>query len=244
VDEQRLSEKLDAVEKEAQRVGHEYQTLLRQNNSGGASISWSELSDAHTQWRYEHPLLSRLLIKAFLLGGVILLLACLWVGASSGIGKAMGLDHGKKRIIHAYYAILWTAKIGDASDLHPMNAESYQGYVERVIDDMMVVSYYKDGAQHRRLIKAANVVIEDKPGFQEWALRYKLRPITLDFYLVLEQAAGHDVWAAVMWLNKEPINVQLVERRLGYPEVSPPTAVVNRIYSQYYWGLAINGKPR
>lgn len=240
MDRPELQSKLD-------KLGHRFKVIetqhfkLSKQSSDDYTSRWAEIGDAFGQWKYEHRKLSTWLNCLICLVFCLLLISFLWGASSSSFGRAMGLETIRYRIVHTYYAVTWAARVGDLANIDIMEPDRRQGYIERIIDDKIVVSYFRDGKQERRLIKPANVVITDQQGFQSWAMQYQLQPLTLDFYLVLEQAAGYDVWAAVMWQSREPINVQLVERGMGQPEVSPPTAVVNKIYSQYYWSLARDG---
>ena len=238
-----LDQRIADLDKRLRRHKAEHHNLQKMilkkpkpNDSGS-----SELFDAYTQWRYEHPTAARWSARVSWLFLVAILSVSFWSVSSSSVGRALGLESVKNRIVYTYYAGVWAAKVGDQANLEVMKAESYQGYIERVVGDMMVVKIYSNGQQQRRIIKAANVVVQNRGQFKQWAEGFKLKSVRLDFYLVLGQVGGRDVWATVIWLNREPINVQLVEQDIGYPEVSPPTAVVNKLYSLYYWRKAING---
>lgn len=235
-------EEIAKLERQFKAYQAKYQRLTNNKGSYGLGGGLDELRDSIGQWRFEHPQGFRLVCIVTSMLGAVLLCVWLWIFASTSLGNAVGLGSVKNRMTNAYYAVLWAGKVGDMANLETLTPETNLGYIEQIIGDMMVVSYFRDGTQYRRLIKAANVVVEDEAAFHAWGESYKLKPLRFDFYLRLGQAAGRDVWATVLWKNREPINVQLVEQRVGYPEVSPPTAVVNQLYSRYYWDKAKNGE--
>lgn len=197
------------------------------------------LVEAYSQWRYENPVKS--LVIRLISGGAscAALLLSLWWVAGTGVGEATGLQSLRTKATNIYYAILWSTRGDvDAALVAQMAPQRFPGTIEQVIDGVLVVSYYEAGKQYRRLVKPANVIMTDKKGFELWAKQYLLKGVTFDFYIPLEEIKGHKVWAAVIWYRKTPVNVELVERSLGYPEKNPPTAVVNQVFSQYYWNLA------
>ncbi|MCF6783445.1 hypothetical protein [Stutzerimonas stutzeri] len=192
----------------------------------------------YAQWCYEHRvlgLLSRITIHAGVLGVCVM---TLWILAGTGLGQAFGLEKVKDRITFSYYAVLWSSRSAAGAESMPLVPSRFSGTIEKVIDDLLVVTYYDNGSQYRRLARPANVIATDKAVFSEWANQYLLKGVTIDFYQPLGEVSGHQVWGVVLWYRKTPINVELVELGIGYPEKNPPTAVVNQIFSQYYWHKA------
>jgi len=200
-------------------------------------------AESYAQWQYEHPGLARLV--RILAGLCFFVLVCwmLWWVAFTSAGKVLGMDSVRWRITHAYYAAVWASRVNDAN-IEPMQPQRTQGTIEEVIDDVLVVSFYTDGKLRRRLAKPANVVVTSPKGLSEWAGPMLLKGLVVDFYIPVAERSGRDVWAVVIWERRVPKNVELVERGWGNPEIDPPTAVVNQIYSQYYWNLAVNGTKR
>tara|TARA_R110001592_G_scaffold33503_20_gene116032 strand:+ start:4578 stop:5309 length:732 start_codon:yes stop_codon:yes gene_type:complete len=243
MDQDRVHEEQVAeLERRFQAYQAKYQRISNNNSLVTFDGGFFDLRESIAQWSYEHPKAYRFSFFSFTFLSTGLLVFLLWIFSSTSLGYAIGFGGVKDRVTNAYYAALWAVKVGDKANLEPMTPETSLGYIEKVIGDLMVVSYFENGTQYRRLIKAANVVVEDIPGFVAWGESYKLKPLRFDFYLRIGQAAGRDVWATVLWKGREPINVQLVERHIGYPEVSPPTAVVNQLYSRYYWDKAKSGE--
>jgi len=196
----------------------------------------------YAQWCYEHRVLG-LFSKSVMYALVLsVLLMGAWGLAATGIGKALGMESVKNRITNSYFAILWSSRSATGAELMPITPERFSGTIERVVGDVLVVAYYDNGKQYRRLVRAANVVATDKRAFDEWAKKYHLKGLMIDFYEPLDVIAGKQVWGAVLWYRRVPINVELVENGIGYPEKNPPTAVVNQIFSQYYWHKARTGR--
>ncbi|MBA1280200.1 hypothetical protein [Stutzerimonas stutzeri] len=196
----------------------------------------------YAQWCYEHRILgslSKLLIYLALASAITI---CLWGFAGTGLGKAFGLEKVRDRATFSYYAILWSSRSAAGAERMPIAPSRYSGTIEKVIGDMLVVTYYENGAQLKRLVRPANVIATDKAAFAEWATKYLLKGISIDFYQPLGEVSGHKVWGVVLWYRKNPINVELVEQGIGYPEKNPPTAVVNQIFSQHYWHKARTGR--
>lgn len=198
-----------------------------------------DLIGTYMQWRYEHPGLS--MVAGFFSFNIALSLMLLlaWTIADTSFGAAIGLSSTRSRIEHAYYAVVWSTAKGDGIDTLPIAPERVTATIERIVGDVLIVSYFdKQGQRIQRLVRPANVILTDKAGFASWARKYLLVGVTLDFYIPIDKVSGRDVWGVVIWRNRVPVNIELVEQGLGYPEKNPPTAVVNQIFSQYYWTLA------
>lgn len=191
------------------------------------------------QWKYEHPVKAGILRAAYTSAFLALVFVFLWWLAGLGAGEAVGLKPVRERLTNAYYGVLWSTRSSSNSpDELPITPTRLSGSIERVIGDVLVVVVYDGKTRSRRLVRLANVIVTNKPEFGKWASQYLLKGVVLDFYKPLEQIKGHDVWGAVIWHRRVPINVQPVEHGIGIPEKNPPTTVVNQIFSQYYWSLA------
>lgn len=240
--EERVADEVRQLEARFKQLYAEHHRLTSRTIKGVHEPDGNDYLEAFQQWRFENPGLFT--VSAAVL--VILLSICtllgLWRFSSTTMGHAIGFGGVKERIVYGYYGTLWALKVGDQASVTEMEPISRLGQIERVIGDMMIVSYFENGQQHRRVIKVANVVVQSQPEFQQWAKQYILKSVRLDFYLVLGKKGGRDVWATVLWHNRIPINIQLVEQRIGYPEYSPPTAVVSQLFSRYYWDKAFNGR--
>jgi len=197
--------------------------------------------EEYAQWKYEHPVLSRLitLLRFFLY--FALLVGLLWWVAGTAAGRLTGLEGVKNRVVYAYYSAMWASKGVPSVDSLPQPPKRFSGTIEKVVGDVLVISYYDNGKSVRRLARPANVIITDKKGFQGWAEQYLLKGVTVDFYIPIDKTSNYDVWGVVFWSNRVPINVELVEQGFGTPERNPETVIVNRIYSQYYLQRARSG---
>ncbi|MBF6615625.1 MAG: hypothetical protein ITG07_02755 [Candidimonas sp.] len=215
----------------------EIQRPARGREGRGKQYLFSFMGE-YAQWCYEHRILG-LLSRVFVHGCVVgICTLTLWLLAGTGLGQAFGLEKVKNRITYSYYAVLWSSRSAAGAEHMPLVPTRFSGTIEKVIDDLLVVAYYDNGSQLRRLVRPANVIATDKAAFAEWASQYLLKGIAIDFYQPLDEVSGHQVWGVVLWYRKSPINVELVERGIGYPEKNPPTAVVNQIFSQHYWHKA------
>lgn len=196
--------------------------------------------DAYLQWRYENPVASRIVVVFTSFASVCLFSMAVWWLAETQLGRLMGLDIGRQRLTNAYYAVLWSMGAGDITEeqARAMVPKRYHGTVERAVNDALLVTLYENGKQSRRLIRPANVVVVDNGAFKVWAQGYQLKGVAFDIYAPVGELMGYKVWSAVIWHQKTPINVSLVEMGIGYPEETPPTPVVNEMFSRYYWGLA------
>jgi len=234
-DIERLSESLDkllaSMPKEREPVT--FRSLFRTLTFG--------FFEEYAQWKYEHPLLSKLLrlLRFFFI--TLMLAALFWWVAGTAAGKVTGIEKIRDRAVFAYYSIAWANKGVPSVDSLPEPPARYSGTIEKVVGDVLVVRFYSNGKSYRRLVRTANVVVSDKKGFGEWAKQYLLKSITIDFYNTGGKAAGYDVWNAVLWSKRVPINVQLVEKGYGVPFKNPETDVVNMIFSQYYFQRARTG---
>ncbi len=204
----------------------------------GARQFFFMVTESYSLWRYEHGFAASLvrILIGFLV--TLALIIALWVAAGTAAGEATGLATIRARITYAYYGIVWATRGNSVVSELPIAPRRVSGSIEQVVGDVMVVTCYENSERVQRLVKLANVIITDKKGFGSWAKQYMLKGVVIDLYKPLEQRAGRDVWGAVLWYHKAPINVEPVERGFGYPEKNPPTAVVNQIFSQYYWTLA------
>lgn len=197
--------------------------------------------EEYSQWRYEHPYLSGCVTALRYLFFLIMLVSFLWWMAGTAAGRVLGVDGVRDRFVFGYYSLVWASKGMPSIDSLPYQPERYSGAIEKIVGDMLVVSYYKDGKSIRRLVKPANVVVTDRKAFGEWAKSYLLKGVTIDFYVPIGKASGYDVWGVVIWSQRTPINVQLVEQGIGVPEINPDTQVVNSVFSQYYFQRARSG---
>lgn len=200
------------------------------------------LLEEYAQWRYEFPI-KALLLRCWV--GLILVAVITvgaWFLASTGAGQVLGLASLRDRVTDAYYAFMWTTRGTEGARTDQVQARrSCPGSIEQVIGTYMVVVCYHDGIQERFLAQPANVVVTNEAGFKDWASRYLLQGVNFDFYMPIGKVNDIDVWGVVVWYRKVPVNVQLVEAGLGYPEKNPPTAVVSEIFAQYYWRKAQHG---
>lgn len=240
-------EKVDLAELERRFSGlmEKREAINKRGASPGGGKSnlfmFSFMAD-YVQWCYEHRIMG--LLSKIAMYGVLLcvLLAGSWGVAGTGAGKALGMEAARSRITNSYFAVLWSSRSAAGAELMPITPERFSGTIERILGDVLIVKYYDNGKQLRRLVRPANVVATDKQAFGRWARQYHLKGLLIDFYEPLGVIAGQQVWGAVLWYRRVPINVELVEQGIGYPEKNPPTAVVNQIFSQYYWHKARTGR--
>lgn len=197
--------------------------------------------EEYAQWKYEHPFLSGLLKVFRFFVFSFFLFAFAWWLAGTSAGRVTGLDSVRNRTVFAYYSVIWASKGMSDVDSLPLTPKRFSGTIEKIAGDVLIVSYYDQGKSVRRLVRPANVIITDKKGFGEWASKYLLKGITIDFYTPIDKASGYDVWGVVLWSKRVPVNVQLVELGYGTPEKNPETQVVNSIFSRYYLQRARSG---
>lgn len=242
-----LEEQLRIIDRSYRRILSQQKELELKSTgcSAGSRASigaaWFGFIEHYNQWRYEHPMAAACVRALVYLLAVLVIIVMLWHAAATPVGKVTGLDSVRSRITNTYYAFIWASRINEA-DITPMEPQRYPGSIEQVIDDVMVVSYYKHNQQYRKLIKPANVDVHVASGLADWAAPLILKGVVFDFYMPVGTRSGHEVWATVIWDQRTPINVELVELGYGEPEIDPPTAIVNQIYSQYYWQKAVNGE--
>jgi hypothetical protein len=239
VDFCRLEQQFEALMKSRESIGSGNRKKAQDGQAREYAFRFLE---EYAQWRYEHRGLSMLVSTALFSMGTGTLLITAWLLAATSFGQALGLDTVRARATNAYYAALWATRGAEGAETAPVYPKRYSGAIEKIIDDILVVVYYEDGKQYRRLVKPANVITTDRMKFKEWANQYHLKGISIEFYEPLGEVAGHQVWGSVMWYRKTPINVELVELGIGYPEKNPPTAVVNKIFALYYWHKAQTGQ--
>lgn len=198
--------------------------------------------DAWSQWRYENPGQALLASLTASVTGLAFCFALLWAVADSSFGKDTGLFTAREKVSNVYYALVWSTRAFlDSQSEKPLQPQRFSGSIEKVVGNMMIVAYYDQGKQLKRVIRLANVIVQDVDGFKTWSEQYRLKGMLIDFYIPLEKVSGYDVWAAVLWYRQAPINVELVELGLGHPAVNPPTVVVNDIFSRHYWSLVKGG---
>lgn len=197
--------------------------------------------EEYAQWKYEHPYLSKLISFFRFIVFYSIILAFTWWLAGTAAGNVTGLEKVRSRVVFGYYSMVWASKgTASASNLQ-VQPKRFTGTIEKVVGDVLIISYYDKGKGVRRLVRPANVVITDKNGFKSWAKQYLLKGVTVDFYVPIDKASGYDVWGVVLWSNRIPINVQLVELGYAYPEKNPETEIVNSVFSQYYLKRAKSG---
>lgn len=241
-----MTEKVDLVELERKfnRLIEQRETIGRDGPStkeGKSRLYLVGVMADYAQWCYENRVLGVLSKTVIYVVLLCALLVGAWGVAGTGVGKALGMESARARITNSYFAVLWSSRSATGAELMPITPERFSGTIERIIGDVLVVAYYQNGKQLRRLVRTANVVATDKQAFGQWANQYRLKGLMIDFYEPLDVIAGQQVWGAVLWYRRVPINVELVEKGIGYPEKNPPTAVVNQIFSQYYWHKARTG---
>jgi len=233
------------------RLELQFEELMKSRNSIGTDKSNSRNShsreyafrifEEYAQWRYEHRALSVLFSAMVFSFGIGVILVSAWFLAATSFGQGLGLDSVRTRATNAYYAVMWATRSAAGAELAPVYPQRYSGSIEKIIDDVLVIVYYDEGKQYRRIVKPANVITTDRSKFKEWAAKYHLKGISIEFYEPLGEISGRKIWGAVMWYRKTPINVELVELGIGYPEKNPPTAVVNQVFALYYWHKAQSG---
>lgn len=194
------------------------------------------------QFRYEHPYWHKALMALVWCFSFLLVLGLAYSLSFSKVGEGIGLESARHRAEDAYYAMLWATRSTAGAESKPIAPERFAGTIDQVVGNYLVVKYYSGRQQHKRLAQLANVIVSDNAAFTAWAKGYALKGLTLDFYTPIGQVGEHEVWGVVFWHNKEPINVRAVEVGAGTPEKNPPTAVVNQIFSQFYWQRAKAGR--
>lgn len=235
VDMDKLAKDFTGLIRARDSIGFIHEAGKADSNVFGLFISFF---DGYTQWRYENRGLARLLSCVVFTAVILLSLVASWFVAPTSFGQSLGLDSVRDRFSNAYYAALWITRSAEGAEHEPVKPKRYSGAIEKVIDDVLVVVYYDGGKQKRALVRPANVITTDRAAFKTWAMQYHLKGLMIDLYDPLGKIGSHEVWAAVMWYRKVPINVEMVEQGIGYPEKNPPTAVVNKIFSMYYWQKA------
>lgn len=197
------------------------------------------LKEELAQLRYERPVLGASLTAVQWVFWLTLLCWLAWVVAGSSVGNMLGMGEVRQRITYGYQALQWARKGVPSAETLPVIPQRYGGTIERASKGKVLVTFYDGGHAQRRIVKLANVDVQDEAAFAQWAQGFTLKPVTLDFYLPTEKYAEHDVWATVVWAAKKPINVELVEQGIGTPEINPITTAVNMIFSQWYLQMAL-----
>jgi hypothetical protein len=197
--------------------------------------------EGYAQWRNKYPLLTEIVSVLRYMLYAFLFFAFMWWMAGTAAGKLTGLEGVRNRVVFAYYSVVWLSKGVPNVDELQMPPKRFSGTIEKIVDDLLVISYHDKGKSVRRLVRPANVILANREGFAEWAEPYLLKGVVVDFYKPTDRASGHDVWSVVIWSEQVPINVKIVELGYGAPETNSETVIVNGVFARYYAKRARSG---
>lgn len=179
-------------------------------------------------FRYDRPRTYRIMLGSSALLAVTLLLAAI---PDSAATEAMGLVALRERAEALRHAAYWQARamVNTPSALIP--TVEY-GFVLGIDADKRVVVSVPVGDRFvTRKLHLADVVVTDLEGAGGLIGRYKQTNSRIDVY--------DDM--AVVWIEDKPLNIQLIEEGMATPQADPPTNIVDRAFTAYYWNLAKRG---
>lgn len=160
-------------------------------------------------------ILIRVLV-AFFVGLVLILM--IWQGL-----RFTGLD---LRLNHLVQAAKWSIVSANWDD---MPHEKTYGFIERAFEDgsIEVVLYTQAGL--RSSIKVLGSIDPLVPrymhDYERYLLQYRRQDAVIDIY---------DNQYIVIWVDGEPINLQLIEQGLAIPN-TVPSALYPRIWVRHHW---------
>lgn len=182
-------------------------------------MSWLE------DFKYDYPRIYR-----FSLVAVIIAAASAATSAmpNSEITRAMGLVALKERCAALRSAIYWESRAA----MNPVSEQAPVvdfGFVTGIdFDGQVFLSVPIKNQFVQRKVKLADIQIVNLKGIAAIIQEKHQLDAKIEMYGDM----------AVIWIEGEPLNVELVNARLAVPDPNPPTNIVDRIFATYFWNKA------
>lgn len=173
--------------------------------------------------RYDHP---RLYWTALL---------TIMVGASAGVFsllprspffEAIGVTGVQDKVHALKSAVYWYSRSAIHASSEDLAFDTRYGNVVRA-EAGAVIASLPDGAQFREVrIVLADVVIDSDALADRVIQANRFKDARFEIY---------DMEKSVVWIERKPLNVTLIEVGAARPDPDPPTNIVDLAFASYYW---------
>lgn len=176
----------------------------------------------YEDFKYEHPVLHRLLMIIFGVGAALAICVAL---PDNDATRAMGLVDLKERFTAFRSAVYWEtrAAINPGSTLTPTIDYGFVLGVD--FDGGVFISVPVNKEFVQRKVKFADIQIVDLQGVANLVSKKHQLDAKIESYGDM----------AVIWFGDEPLNVELVTAKVAVPDPNPPTNIVDRTFAAYFW---------
>jgi len=176
-------------------------------------------------FRYDHPgaFWGLAAAAALFLGGcVFFLLPANEFFRTVGVTSAQVRADALRRAIYWQTRATFTASAGEEAP-HVV----YGNVLGIAADSSIIVSIPAGDAYEQRTYRLADIVIHDVQSAARLIADHRLSPAKFDLYGA----------QAVVWIDRAPLNVRLIERGAATPDPNPPTNIVDVAFAKHYWGI-------
>lgn len=183
--------------------------------------------------RHQYPGCFRTLVAVLTMA---LLLAGFLAVPRTELFTTLGVTAAQDRLLAMKEAAYWQARAWT----HPSGDEErppavLYGHILGIDTDARVIASIPDGGSYQtRYFALADLVVTDLQGTAVVLAQHHLAPARFDLYGDTQ---------VVIWINREPVNVKLIEAQLARPIPNPATNIIDLAFARYYWTLAKGGNP-
>jgi hypothetical protein len=182
--------------------------------------------------RYAHPLVTAstllVLIAALLFVSIV---AIGWLRTSE-FAKATGMAAAAERAYAFHQALYWSGRAllhdDAATTIQPTRV--YGTIAGLTPKGLVVVNIYEGAEIKTREIKLADVSLDNPRQYAQEVVAVRDMNAEFDIYPPSDEV--------VVWMNRQPWNVHLIVCGAMRPDERPPTNIVDKAFSEYYWRLA------
>ncbi len=180
--------------------------------------------------RYDHPILFRTLISFF---GILFALLVFVSLPPSPLLRALGIAAAQKKVSALYYAVFWQVRAATNRDGGvPALQTTYGNMAGLDTSGKLVISVPAGNKFVQSRVNIADTKLVDLFGAAALIGQLRTEDAKFDIY--------HDN-QVVVWIRNVPLNVKLIEAGHAIPDPNPPTNIVDKAFSTYYWRIFNGG---
>lgn len=180
--------------------------------------------------RYDHPFIYRSLITVVVMACVLFLFFLI---PPSPLMRVIGVTSLQERMSALYYATFWQVRAAaKGSDVVPVLNTTYGNMAGLDPEGKLVIAVPSGTRFVHSKVNIADIRLVDLFGAATLIGQLRTEDARFDIY--------HDN-QVVVWIRNVPFNVKLIEAGFAIPEPNPPTSIVDKAFSAYYWRIFNGG---
>jgi hypothetical protein len=188
------------------------------------------ISALYHHFRNNHPIIYAATFIAALT--IVVLQFLSFAAANTALFDTLGANALKTRIVAAKEYSFWRVRAWrNNSVAGAIEPEHRYGFLQSVNKDgTLNVTIIKDNKYQPMRITLADIHIINTDALAAIVELHKSDNADFDLY-----QTGQTYPYTVVWLNNEPLNIQIIAAGIASPDMTPPTNIIDRLFAEYYY---------